>query len=242
MEKIPASPSSSWLIFSSSCWNLCLFVHVWKFVPTVCVDPNGRRSSTTVKKKLENECSDAPFPRLLQGSDHHFTVLQAEALLCGFSLSKMCLKHWHFCCHSYLYSVMTQALEKSCWNYMFHRFNFPLLTREWFALFLFVLLPATAWKHCSVSMLSFTGKAAFFFSFFCSFFFVFLVPKSHGFQCFSLKYFLGSCTFLSYRVQFGADKLLRDSMNIGPTFIYLLLWCCRTILWCLRTMLHSWFP
>lgn len=73
-------------------------------------------------------------PSCLQGSVHHFTALQAAGLLCGFSLSKMCVKHWHWWCHSYLYSLMTQALEKSCWNYMFHSFNFPLLTREWFAL------------------------------------------------------------------------------------------------------------
>lgn len=47
------------------------------------------------------------------------------------------------------------------------------------------------------------------------------VPKSHGFQCFSLKYFVGSSTFLSYSVGSGADKHLRDSINIGPTFVYL---------------------
>lgn len=161
---------------SSSCWNLCLFVHVWKFVPTVCAASNGRRGSTTVKKYLKNGCSDTPFPKLLQGSDNHFTVLQAEGLLCGFSLSKMCIKHWHFCCHSYLDSVMTQALEKSCWNYMFHSFNFPLLTREWFALScLSSSLPqpgSIAQFPCWVSQ-----AKLLFFSLFFSFFFLFHIGQ-----------------------------------------------------------------
>lgn len=169
-------------------------------------------------KILENGSSDSPFSKLLQGSVNHFTVLQAEGLVCGFSLSKMCIKHWHFWCYSYLYSVMSQALEKSCWNYMFHGFNFPLLTREWFAL---SGLSSSLPQPGSIAQFPCWDSQAELLLFF--FFLHWPVPKSHGFQCFSLKYFLGSCTFLSYSVGFGADKLLRDSLNTGPTFIYLLL-------------------
>lgn len=130
MERIPASHSSSWLTFPAP----ALPVPVWKFVPRLWVDPNGRRGSITVK----NTWKWVFWYSFLQAAAgllfNHLPVLQAQGLLCGFSLSKMCIKHWHFWCHSYLYSVMTQALEKSCWNYMFHSFNFLLLTREWFAL------------------------------------------------------------------------------------------------------------
>lgn len=46
----------------------------------------------------------------------------------------MCIKHWQCSHHSYLYSPVIQALEKSCPNYTFYSFNFLLLTREWFAI------------------------------------------------------------------------------------------------------------